>query len=73
MKPYKFNNKFLKPLLSKIKAEGKAIFLAGDFSLNLKKYNQNKGTTEFLRHLLRQLFSTNHSPYKINFNITNTN
>ena len=37
MKPYKFNNEFLEPLLSKIKAEGKAKFLAGDFSFNLIK------------------------------------
>ena len=34
MKPYKFNNEFLEP---KIKAEGKAKFLAGDFSFNLIK------------------------------------
>ena len=51
MKPYKFNNEFLEPLLSKIKAEGKETFLAGDFNFNLIKYNQNKGTAEFLQHL----------------------
>ena len=32
MKPYKFNKEFLEPLLSKIKAEGKDTFLAGDFN-----------------------------------------
>ena len=43
MKPYKFNNEFLEPLLSKIKAEGKVTFLAGGFNFNLIK---NKGTAE---------------------------
>ena len=51
MKPYKFNNKFLEPLVSKIKVADKATFLAGDFNFNLVKYNQNKGTAEFLEHL----------------------
>ena len=59
MKPYKFNNKFLEPLLSKIKAEGKDNFLAGDFNFNLIKYNQNKGTAEFLEYL----FSKNFTPH----------
>ena len=30
MKPYKFNNEFLEPFLSKIKAEDKVTFLPGD-------------------------------------------
>ena len=59
MKPYKFNNKFLEPLLSKTKAEGKGTFLAGDFNFNLLKYNQNKCTAEFLEHI----FSNNFTPY----------
>ena len=37
MKPYKFNNEFVEPFLSKIKAEGKVTFLAGDFNFNLIK------------------------------------
>ena len=57
MKPYKFNNEFLEPLLSKIKAEGKATFLAGDFNFNLIKYNKNKGTAEFLEHLFSNNFT----------------
>ena len=61
MKPYNFNNEFLEPLLSKIKAEGKGTFLAGDFNFNLIKYNQNKGTAEFLEHL----FSNNFTPHII--------
>ena len=74
MKPYKFNSEFLEPLLSKIKAEGKVTFLAGDFNVNLIKYNQNKGTAEFLEHIFfKQFYSAYHSPHKINFNITNTN
>ena len=56
MKPYKFNNKFLELFLSKIKAGVKTTFLAGDFNFNLKKYNQNKGTTEFLEHLFSDNF-----------------
>ena len=59
MKPYKFNNEFLEPLLSKIKAEGKDTFLARDFNFNLIKYNQNKGIAEFLEHL----FSKNFTPH----------
>ena len=51
MKPYRFNDEFLEPLLSKNKAEGKVIFLPGDFNFNLIKYNQNKDTGEFLEHL----------------------
>ena len=58
MKPYKFNKKFLEPLLSKIKAQGKDNFLA-DFNFNLIKYNQNKGTAEFLEYL----FSNNFTPH----------
>ena len=58
MKLYKFNNEFLEPLLSKIKAEGKDTFSARDFNFNLVKYNQNKGTAEFLEHL----FSNNFTP-----------
>ena len=58
MKPYKFNNEFLEPLLSKIEVEGKATFSAGDFNFHLIKYNQNKGTTEFLE----KLFSNNFIP-----------
>ena len=57
MKPYTFNNEFLEPLLSKIKAEGKGTFLAGDFNFNLIKYNQNKGTAEFLEHLFSNNFT----------------
>ena len=34
MKPNKFNTKFLEPLLSKLKAEEKVTFLAGDFNFN---------------------------------------
>ena len=49
MKPYKFNNKYLEPLLSKIEAEGKATFLAvWDFNFHHIKYNQHKGTVQFL-------------------------
>ena len=57
MKPHKFNNKFLEPLLSKIKAEGKDNFLAGDLNFNLIKYNQNKGTAEFLEYLFSKNFT----------------
>ena len=57
MKPYKFNSEFLEPLLSKIKAEGKVTFLAGDFYVNLIKYNQNKGTAEFLEYLFWNNFT----------------
>ena len=57
MKPYKFNSEFFEPLLSKIKAEGKVTFLAGDFNVNLVKYNQNKGTAEFLEHLFSNNFT----------------
>lgn len=56
MKPYNFNNKFLEPLLSKIIAEGKAAFFAGDF--NLMKHKQSKGFSEFLEYL----FSNNFVP-----------
>ena len=56
MKPHRFKNKFLEPLLSKIKAKGKATFLAGDFNFNLIKCNQNKGTAEFLEHLFSSNF-----------------
>ena len=59
MKPYKFNNEFLESPLSKIKAEGKDTFLAGDFNFNLIRYNQNKGTVEFLEHL----FPNNFTPH----------
>ena len=61
MKPYKFDNQFLEPLLSKIKAEGKAKFLAGDVNFNLIKYNQNKRSEEIPEHL----FSNNFTPYII--------
>ena len=50
MKPYKINKKFLVPLLSKIKADGKVSF-SMEFNFNLIKYNQNKGTSEFLEYL----------------------
>ena len=58
MKPYKFNNEFLEPLLPKVKAEGKIIFLDRDFNFNLIKYNQNKGIAVVLEHL----FSNNFIP-----------
>ena len=51
VKAYQFKNEFLEQLLSKIKAEGKATFLAGYLNFNLIKYNQNSGTSEFLEHL----------------------
>ena len=57
MKPRKFNNKFLESLLKKIKAEGKATFLAGDFNFNLIKYNQSKGAAEFPEHLFSNNFT----------------
>ena len=57
MKTYKYNNEFLEPLLPKIKAEGKDTFFAGDFSFNLIKCNQNKGTTEFPEHLFSNIFT----------------
>ena len=34
VKPYKFNNEFLEPLLSKTKAKGKVTLLADDFNFN---------------------------------------
>ena len=61
MKPYTLNNKFLEPLLSKIKAEDKITILVRDFNFNLIKYRQNKGSAEFLEHL----FSNNFIPQKI--------
>lgn len=57
MKPHKLNKKFLESLLQKIKAEGKATFLAGEFNFNLIKYNQSKGTTEFPEHLFSNSFT----------------
>ena len=59
MTPYKFNNEFLEPLLSKIKAEGKATLLARDFNSNFITYNQIRGIAEFLEHL----FSNNFTPH----------
>ena len=59
-KPYTLNNKFLEPLLSKIKAEDKITILVRDFNFNLIKYRQNKGSAEFLDHL----FSNNFTPQK---------
>ena len=73
MKPYKFNNEFLKSLLSKIQAEGKVTFLAGYFNFSLIKHNQNKGTAEFLEHLFSNNFTPHITLHEINFNITNTN
>ena len=61
MKPYTLNNKFLEPLLSKIKAEDKITIPVRDFNFNLIKYRQNKGSAEFLEHL----FSNNFIPQKI--------
>ena len=61
MKPYTLNNKFLEPLLSKIKAEDKITILVRDFNFNLIKYRQNKGSAESLEHL----FSNNFIPQKI--------
>ena len=61
MKPYTLNNKFLEPLLSKIKTEDKITILVRDFNFNLIKYRQNKGSVEFLEHL----FSNNFIPQKI--------
>ena len=58
MKPYKFNSDFLELLLTKIKDEDKMAMLAGDFNFNLTKYNQNKGTSNFLE----DLFSSNFIP-----------
>ena len=60
MKPYTLNNKFLEPLLSKIKTEDKITILVRDFNFNLIKYRQNKGSVEFLEHL----FSNNFIPQK---------
>ena len=55
MKLYKFSNKFVEPLLFKIKAESKAIFF--DFNFNLIKYNQDKGTADLLEHLFSNNFT----------------
>ena len=52
----KFNNEFLEPLLSKIRAESKTTVLAGDFNLSFIKYNKNKGTAKFLEHLFSNNF-----------------
>ena len=58
MKLFKFNNKFLEPLLFKIKAESKATFLAvWDLNFNLIKYNQNKGTADLPEHLFSNNFT----------------
>ena len=57
MKPYKFNNKFLKPLSTKIKAEGTT-----EFQANKKKHY--RVSTE---DLLKQFYIENQSPHKINF------
>ena len=54
----KFNNEYLRDILTKIKNEYKDAIFMGDFNVNLIDYNKNKGTHEFLE----QLFNHNFTP-----------
>lgn len=75
VKPYKFNNEFLEPLLSKIEAEDKATFLAGDFNFNFIKCNQIRALQSFQNAFSQTvLLRISLSPRDLfNFNIVNTN
>ena len=56
MQHYKFNNDFLQNLLNKIQTEKKFSVLAGDFNLNLIKYSQTTGISQFLEIILPHNF-----------------
>ena len=56
MQHYKFNNDFLQNLLNKIQTEKKFSVLAGDFNLNLIKYSQTTGISQFLEIILSHNF-----------------
>ena len=53
-----FNCYYLNPLLEKLTKEQKTVFLLGDFSVNLLKYEQLKATIEFLGSLSSNMFLT---------------
>ena len=56
MQNYKFDIDFMENLLNKIKQESKRTILAGDFNLNLIKYEQKTGVNKFLETVLSNNF-----------------
>ena len=56
MKHYKFKNDFMNTLLEKLAPENKISIITGHFHLNLIKYMQNTGVSQFLENILSKNF-----------------
>ena len=56
MKRYKFNNDFMTTLLEKLTLEKKPSIITGDFNLNLIKYMENTGASQFFENILSNSF-----------------
>ena len=52
----KFNKFYLNNLLVKLSKENKAVFLLGDFNINLLNYDQDTSINEFFESLSSHLF-----------------
>ena len=69
-----FNENYLTPLLKKITAENKNIFLTGDFNINLLNTESDEHTSSFLNNLTSNLFMPNIIlPTRITSRSQNTN
>ena len=51
-----FNSDYLNPLLVKLSRKKKAVFLLGDYNVDLSKYEQHSPTNEFLDSLASSMF-----------------
>ena len=51
-----FNSDYLNPLLAKLSKERRAVFLLGDYNVNLFKYEQYSTTNKFLDFLASFIF-----------------
>ena len=53
---HKFNNDFMNTLLEKLTSDNKPSMITGDFNLNLIKYMQKTGISQFLENILSNNF-----------------
>ena len=53
---HEFNDNYLNPLLDKLMAENKQIFLTGDFNVDLMKTDSDYNTSNFFDAITSNLF-----------------
>ena len=70
---YEFNDIYLNPVLDKLMAENKKIFLTGDFNVDLMKTDTDFNTSNFFDTITSNLIVPHNISYKYHSKLKNFN